>query len=213
MTHDIGIYSARQSRLASVLATASQASRDRITGKKVAWQEASVTWIEVNLKTGARTITQGPQTAPTDDSGEESVNEAPPNPAPVAPPPAPRPQDGPPAPARPYPETVNPFDRPKATKAVLRAAASVWGVTEIELVGVVRTYRLAHPRSAIYTVLREFGWPFQKVGHAVGKRDHSTAISGARRFRFNMQTPDFASKYALFRAALGLEPRSPDASL
>jgi hypothetical protein len=76
-----------------------------------------------------------------------------------------------------------PADGRVTTRKIIRAAATVFNVTEEELLGTERRVGIVLPRQAAMTVARHLtGNSFPELGRRFGGRDHTTIMHALRKF-------------------------------
>lgn len=63
---------------------------------------------------------------------------------------------------------------------IIALVADRYGLTEAELKGPDRTFRVAHPRQEAMFLCRQQGWSSGQIAMALGGRDHSTVIHGCQ---------------------------------
>jgi chromosomal replication initiator protein len=93
-----------------------------------------------------------------------------------------------------WPESVR-FARTPATSPELVAFVAEWlGCTPAELTGASRNTDLVRGRWAIMIAISEQrGWAMQRIGIALGGRDHTTVMNGLARGReLAARDPNFA---------------------
>ena len=111
-------------------------------------------------------------------------------------------------------QKVNPFmeakPKPRPPKVwhdritqTIDAVCKAWGITRAELVGIRRPQRLARPRFACYRLLRDLEMSTTIIGRTLGKRDHTSVMSGLRRIESFLQFDrDWAMKFDQARAII-----------
>lgn len=81
------------------------------------------------------------------------------------------------------------------TKAIKRAVADYYGLTQAQLVSKARTKAIANARHiAIYLSRKHLDLPYNKIGEDFGKRDHSTIISACDKIDKKMKIDTFLAK-------------------
>lgn len=81
------------------------------------------------------------------------------------------------------------------TKAIKRAVADYYGLTQAQLVSKARTKAIANARHiAIYLSRKHLDLPYNKIGEDFGKRDHSTIISACDKIEKKLKTDTFLAK-------------------
>lgn len=100
--------------------------------------------------------------------------------------------------------------RRPTSELVLEVTATVFDLTEQELLSWARPDRIARPRMAAMCVLYELGWSLLEVGRFFGNRDHGTVINARRRIPLICaQDEVFAERVQILRRAFALPPLSP----
>lgn len=169
----IGIVSALQAKRAAVIAANPHVAA-KVLGKKPDGIACKTHAITVDLRTGKRTVS--------------TASEVNPFIVPKKPDPAP--------PPRTIPPTIY---RPDGVRAILAVCAKHWEVGVPALMGPGRSHRLAHPRFAAMVLIQDLvGLSTTAIGRAIGRRDHTTILSGFRRAAWLLENDaDWAQRYAL----------------
>lgn len=76
------------------------------------------------------------------------------------------------------------------------AVAGTFGVKPGQVFGRERTQKFVRPRFVAYRLLSDAGYALARIGEA-SRRDHTTVISGLRRFDVLAGDPDFSALAAL----------------
>jgi hypothetical protein len=108
-------------------------------------------------------------------------------------------------PAKPTPPPAPPtISRPDGVRAILSVVARHWSVGVPALLGAGRSNRLAHPRFAAMVLIKDrLGLSTPAIGRVLGKRDHTTVVSGLRRAATLIENdPEWARRFALVTAEL-----------
>lgn len=187
----IGIYAEQVAKREAVVARLSPAARHQAFPKLYARPTPGETayQITVNCKTGERVI-QGlvlPPAAPV---------ERKPHPRPVVRPPLPQPIKSGKLGVR---EMV--AAQREGIQTIILVCARHWNVTPQALTAFGRVRIFARPRQAAMLLMRDLlGLSFPAIGLALGRRDHTTALDGARRAQELLETD--AAWGARYHAAL-----------
>lgn len=188
----IGHYDHLLRRRERVLRSASPAAAARIRGERPTYANAQVYKINVNLKTGERTV----------ERVEPARRPPRPDPPAIAALPEPNPVD-----------TRMIVVRPRALTArnIVECVAEAWGIRPEHLISAGRRYAVSRPRAACYRLMKQWlRMSFPHIGQWLGKRDHSSALHGYRRsFLFYETLPDWRARYDAVIHAFGLEGREP----
>lgn len=81
------------------------------------------------------------------------------------------------------------------TKAIKRAVADYYGLTQAQLVSKARTKAIANARHiAIYLSRKHLDLPYNRIGEDFGKRDHSTIISACDKIDKKLKVDTFLAK-------------------
>ena len=93
----------------------------------------------------------------------------------------------------------------------LDAVSRAWGVSEADLQGPCREARVVRPRQAFMLMAREkSGACYQRIGRALGGRDHTTIMHGCERaLEFLTHDADFAARFTTARHVLDLTAAAP----
>tara|TARA_R110000868_G_scaffold71395_1_gene209154 strand:+ start:335 stop:892 length:558 start_codon:yes stop_codon:yes gene_type:complete len=172
-----GHYAEMQERKARVLAFAPQSHRDRILGRAPMHWPAKTHRITVDCRTGERRVEQVVRPAPAPR---------------LAPPPVVVPV------ARPnfHDKHIETTKRERVN-AIVQACADAWEISTYLLCSPSRTNRTTRPRFAAYYMLKHSAkLSFPHIGKVLGRRDHTSAISGVERAEWLMLNDrDWRARY------------------
>lgn len=95
-------------------------------------------------------------------------------------------------------------ETPHSTRDIVEATAEAFNVTVYMLLGPQRDQKLARPRFAAAKLLREKRlMSYTRIGFALGRRDHTTALSQVRRADELLECDlDWAARYHVALSAL-----------
>jgi chromosomal replication initiation ATPase DnaA len=100
--------------------------------------------------------------------------------------------------------------REASAVSVLALTATIFGVTEEELLGPTRQHRVSHPRQIAMAALYELGYSLEGVGEFFGNRHHGTVLHARKNApKLCALDPDFAAVVHRFRETLALPPQPP----
>lgn len=99
---------------------------------------------------------------------------------------------------------------PPDIRRVLDVVAEAYGMTRHDLVGAGRTKPVVEPRHAAMWLARKLtNHSLPAIGRAIGRRDHTTVLSGIRRIQARASTnPDFAARLGALAALIQSTSRS-----
>ena len=94
------------------------------------------------------------------------------------------------------------------TDAIIEAVADAYGITTHAIVSAGRHHKVAHPRMAAMKIMRDHkAMSTSRIGHALGKRDHTTVMYGLLRADEFYETLSWwRTRYDHALTALGKQP-------
>lgn len=181
MSDDFGVLAVQARRARFIAAHPHMA--DRVLGRRPSPIVSKTHAITVNCRTGERTIQLAPVVEVAPPAPRETVKRLP---APVAP--------------RPHQQHARftAWQNRHGINAVIDACAKHWSVAARALIAPVRFRRIVVPRHAAMKLMADvLHISNPAIGWALGRRDHTTCLSGIKRAGVLLETdPDFAAKYA-----------------
>jgi len=94
---------------------------------------------------------------------------------------------------------------------IIAAVAEAFHIRPADITEPDRSARASHPRFIAYAIAHDAGHSYPQIGRFIGRRDHSTVISGAKRAKaIAKKRPDYAETFkALRKSLLGARPKTP----
>lgn len=81
---------------------------------------------------------------------------------------------------------------------IMAVVARLCGITVSDLTGADRSASYVRARLTAYAVARDCGYSLPEIGRAMGGRDHTTVLSGSRRFdAISATDPDLRQRHSV----------------
>jgi chromosomal replication initiator protein len=100
---------------------------------------------------------------------------------------------------------------PGSIRRVLAAVAAAYGVSEADIVSDRRTRPIIEPRQVAMALARRCTrHSLPTIGHALGRRDHTTVLHGVRRIEARAaEDPEFAARLAALASLITTTTQTP----